>query len=620
MCGISGFLSKLGNKDDLVKMTDVQFHRGPDAGGYWFEGNVGLGHRRLSIIDLSEAANQPMISHNQRYVMVFNGEIYNYQEIKKELEQNPRFTPYADTMWHTNSDSEVILEAFSVWGGNFVTHINGMFAIAIYDKQNGTLNLFRDRIGIKPLYYYNDGKTFAFASELKSLTSLGFVKDKFSIDLQALSQFLYLGFIPTPLSFYNEIKKFPAGNRAVLAKGVLKIEPYWTLYDSIDSDIYSDFNEVKNQLKILLESSVRYRLISDVPFGTFLSGGIDSSLVTAVAQSIVGSSLNTFSIGFEDKAFVNEAPYARKVANFLGTNHHEFIVTEKDALDLIPGLFQVYDEPFGDSSAVPTMLVSKLAKKHVTMTLSGDGGDELFMGYGAYKWANRMDGIALKMFKKPISSCLSHGNNRMKRVADLINVSNPKRIKSHIFSQEQYLFTEKELPKYINKDKFDELRLNEGRQSRERLLNSMEEQSLFDLKYYLPDDLLVKVDRASMQYALETRVPILDYRIVEFAMNVNSNLKIKNGESKYVLKRLLYDYIPKPYFNRPKWGFGIPLAKWMGNDLKPYIEDLLFLENDFINKEEVEKLYSRFKNGETYLYNRLWLITRVNESISKCLK
>ncbi len=617
MCGISGFASDSLNYDDLVKMTDVQSHRGPDAGGYWFEENVGLGHRRLSIIDLSEQANQPMESHNQRYVMVFNGEIYNFQEIKKELEKHPRFVPYGNENWHTNSDTEVILEAFSVWGANFITRVNGMFAIAIYDKKTGTITLFRDRVGIKPIYYFNDGKTFAFASELKSLVSLNYVKEKLSVNLQSVSQFLYLGFIPTPLSFYNEIKKFPAGSRAEFKKGVLKIEPYWSIYNSIDSDVYSDFDEVKKQLKILIESSVKYRLISDVPFGTFLSGGIDSSLVTAVAQNIVGTSLNTFSIGFSDKSFVNEAPYARAVASYLGTNHHEFIVTEKDALELIPGLFNVYDEPFGDSSALPTMLVSKLAKKHVTMTLSGDGGDELFMGYGAYKWANRMDNSMLKLLKKPISSCLSLGNNRMKRVAELINYSNPKRIKSHIFSQEQYLFSERELGVYIHKSKYEEIRFNEWRQAQERALNSMEEQSLFDFKYYLQDDLLVKVDRASMQYALETRVPILDYRIVEFAMNINSNLKIKNGESKYILKQLLYDYVPKKYFNRPKWGFGIPLAKWMTTDLKPYIEDLLFLENDIVNKEEVQKLYNRFKNGDTYLYNRLWLITRLNEAISK---
>lgn len=616
MCGISGFVSQQLNREDLIKMTDVQYHRGPDAGGYWYEQNCGLGHRRLSIIDLSDAANQPMVSHNKRYALVFNGEIYNFQEIRDQLIAHPRFIPYGETNWHTNSDTEVILEAYSVWGDDFVHRLNGMFAIAIFDKNTGSLTLFRDRIGIKPIYYFHDKGTFAFASELKSLKSLDFIREKLTINYQSVSQFLYLGYIPAPLSFYKEIHKFPTGSKGKFVKGDFKIEPYWSIYDNIDSDIFSDPTEVKKQLKSLLESSVRYRLISDVPFGTFLSGGIDSSLVTAVAKSIVGASLNTFSIGFEDKSFVNEAPYARKVANYLGTNHHEFVVTEKDAMELMPGLFSVYDEPYGDSSAIPTMLVSKLAKQHVTMTLSGDGGDELFMGYGAYKWANRMNSSLFNLFKTPISAALSHGNNRMKRVSELLNVTNPKRLKSHIFSQEQYLFAERELESYIKPSVSQELLFNESHRSLQRKLNGMEEQALFDLKYYLPDDLLVKVDRASMQYALETRVPLLDYRIVEFALNINSNLKFRNGEHKYILKRLLFDYIPKEYFDRPKWGFGIPLAKWMQSDLKPYIEDLLFMDNDVVNKNEVEMLYSRFKNGESYLYNRLWLITRLNEALA----
>lgn len=613
MCGISGFVSERLNREDLIKMTDVQFHRGPDAGGYWYEKNIGLGHRRLSIIDLSDSANQPMISHNQQYAMVFNGEIYNFKEIKLALENHPRFIPYGEQNWHTNSDTEVILEAFSVWGDDFVHRMNGMFAIAIVDRNSGALNLFRDRIGIKPIYYFQDGKNFAFASELKSIRAIDFIREKLKINYQAVVQFLHLGYIPTPLSFYNEIKKFPAGSKAKFLNGILKIEPYWTLYDKIDSEIYSDATEVKGQLKLLIESSVRYRLISDVPFGTFLSGGIDSSLVTAVAQSIVGTSLNTFSIGFEEKSFVNEAPYARKVAQHLGTNHHEFIVSEKDALELIPGLFQVYDEPYGDSSAIPTMLVSKLAKQHVTMTLSGDGGDELFLGYGTYKWARRMDTPMFKLFGKPISKALSMGNNRMKRVAELIDTSDTNRLKSHIFSQEQYLFANREISSVIKSNVFQELQFNEKRPSLHRKIISMEEQALFDLKFYLPDDLLVKVDRASMQYALETRVPLLDYRLVEFAINIDPDLKYHNGESKYILKHLLYDYVPKSYFNRPKWGFGVPLAKWMQSDLKQYVEDLLFLDNDVINKAEIEKLYNRFKNGETFLYNRLWLITRLNE-------
>lgn len=613
MCGISGFISQKLNWDDLVKMTDRQIHRGPDDGSYFLQKKCGLGHRRLSIVDLSKTANQPMTSHNGNFIIAYNGEIYGYQELKKEIENHPDFCPAENSNWNTTSDTEVILEAFSIWGHEFVRKLNGMFAIAICDVQKESLHLFRDRLGIKPIYYYLDNETFAFASELKSLTCLPLIKSQLSINKQAINQFLYLGYIPAPLSIYNEIRKFPQASNATFINGKLSVNKYWNIYEKIENEACSDVNELKSRLKELLISSVKYRLISDVPYGTFLSGGIDSSLVTAVAQSVSSSPLNTFTIGFNQEGFKNEAPYAKKIADYLGTNHHEFYVTEKEALDLIPTLTSIYDEPYGDSSALPTLLVSKMAKQHVTMTLSGDGGDELFMGYGAYHWAEKLNKPMMNLFRNPMAMALSMGNNRQKRVAQLLKKSSSDRYKSHIFSQEQYMFSENEIAKVLQKEYLRLIDLNEDISQVKRKLDVKEQQALFDLNYYLPDDLLVKVDRASMQYALETRVPILDYRIVEFALNVNSNLKIHQGESKWLLKQILYDFVPASYFERPKWGFGIPLAKWMQNDLKPYMESLLFAENDVVNTAEVKKLYQRFLNGETYLYNRLWLISRVNE-------
>lgn len=613
MCGISGFISNKLNWDDLVKMTDQLIHRGPDDGGYFLQKKCGLGHRRLSIMDLSKTANQPMTSHNGDFVIVYNGEIYNFQGLKKEIENHPKFCPAENSNWNTTSDTEVILEAFFIWGHDFVSKLNGMFAIAIYDIQKESLHLFRDRLGIKPIYYFQDQETFAFASELKSLTCISSIKSKLSIDKQAVNQFLYLGYIPAPLSIFQEIKKFPQASYASFNQGKLSFYSYWTPYDKIEKVALSNIDEAKSKLKDLIVGSVKNRLVSDVSFGTFLSGGIDSSLVTAVAQSHTNTPLNTFTIGFNEDGFKNEAPFAKKIANYLGTNHHELYVTEKDVLDLIPKLSSIYDEPYGDSSALPTLLVSKMAKQKVSMTLSGDGGDELFMGYGAYRWAEKLNKPMMNLFRNPLSLALSLGNNRQKRAALLLKKSSSDRFKSHIFSQEQYMFSEKEIAQVLQKEYLILINLNEDIPSVNRKLDAKEQQALFDINYYLPDDLLVKVDRASMQYALETRVPILDYQIVEFALNLNSNLKLHQGESKWLLKQVLYDFVPASFFDRPKWGFGIPLAKWMQNDLKPYMESLLFAENEVFDKKEVASLYKRFLNGETYLYNRLWLISRVNE-------
>ena len=388
MCGISGFISKNFLKTDLVKMTDALSHRGPDASGYFYNPHKGmaLGHRRLSILDLSDTANQPMTSHCGRYVMVFNGEVYNFKEIANKLKKRN---------WKTSSDSEVILEAFVAWGTNFVHHLNGMFAIAIYDKKEDKLFLFRDRMGIKPLYYFFNEKDFIFSSELKAICA---IKNNLEINHNSIYTYLHLGYVPGNQTIYQETFKLKQGSYLTYHEGEISNEPYWNVGNKIKKEVNQNFIKSKQELKLLLQQSIEKRLISDVPIGTFLSGGIDSSIVTAVAQEVNNSAINTFSIGFDDKKH-NESFHAKKVANYLGTYHNEFILKEQDAIHELENIMNHFDEPFADSSALPTMLVSKMAKRHVTVCLSGDGGDELFMGYGAYKWAERINNTILGTLK-----------------------------------------------------------------------------------------------------------------------------------------------------------------------------------------------------------------------------
>lgn len=612
MCGIAGFVDfrQLSSQTDLELLTECIAHRGPDAGGYFYDGITGLGHRRLSILDLSAAANQPMYSANNQYIIVFNGEVYNFQEIALELDINLK----------TTSDTEVILEAFVKWGPNFVHRLNGMFALAIYNKVEKELFLYRDRMGIKPVYYYQEGSYFAFSSELKSLIKLPHLQKKLTLNKEAISQFLYLGYIPRPNSIYSEIKKMDSGTYLLLNKKGLKTIPYWQLTDQFKPDLLHNEIEAKAKLKELVLSSVKYRMISDVPFGTFLSGGIDSSLITAAAQQVSSTPVKTFSIAFHASKY-NEAKYASAVANHLSTNHHEFTVTEKEALEWVDQLTGIYDEPFADSSAIPTLIVSELARKHVTMTLSGDGGDELFFGYGMYQWAERLSNPLVNTFRKPIAKALPWLGNRFERAAQVFLYEDANRRKSHIFSQEQYLFSQKEIYKLLNPEFQAKALIIEDWNVQARKLTPMEDQALFDMYYYLQDDLLVKVDRATMRHSLETRVPLLDYRIVEFALNLSPDLKFKNGVNKYLLKQVLYDFVPKEIFDRPKWGFSIPLAIWLKTSLRYLIEDYLSekVVNRYgvVNYAEVKRLKESFLQGKEYLYNRVWLLIVLHKWLSK---
>jgi asparagine synthase (glutamine-hydrolysing) len=614
MCGISGFYSfdEVFSESELHAMTEALAHRGPDASGYFVDDTVGLGHRRLSIIDLSENANQPMHSADGRYVMVYNGEVYNYREIASELKQNFK------TVFKTASDSESILEAYVKYGPGFLEKLNGMFALAIYDKEKKELFVCRDRVGIKPLYYFWDGHNFAFASELKALTKLAFIP--LQINRNAVYHFLHMGFVPAPYSIYKSIKKMESAAWMKISKDNLESSIYWSPQQQVNEKVITKEKEAIVKLSDLLMSSVQYQIKSDVPFGVFLSGGIDSSLITANAVNLSGVKVNTFSIGFEENKY-NESVYAKSVANYVKTNHHEFIVSHQDAIDFIDTIFEAYSEPFADPSAIPTMLVSKLARKHVTVTLSGEGGDELFLGYGAYQWAKRLNQPLIKNFRHQIAGVLTNYSKRFNRHADYFLYPTEELKYSHILAQEQYYFSLQEADKLLTAEFISHpetqntellnsfgIEINNLR----RTLDPMEKQALFDLQFYLQGDLLTKVDRASMHFSLETRVPYLDHRIIEFTLNLSPSLKYRNNVTKYLLKEILYQYIPKKFFDRPKQGFAIPLAKWLKSDLYFLIEETLSKEviekYNIVNYSHVEQLKKEFLNGKDYYYSRLWLL------------
>jgi asparagine synthase (glutamine-hydrolysing) len=615
MCGITGFFSskQAFSETPLRLMCTAIKHRGPDADGFYFDGICGLGHSRLSIIDLSEVANQPMFSANERYVMIYNGEVYNYGELAKQIEVPLK----------THSDSEVILELFSKLNLRAIYQFNGMFAIAIYDRELQELYLIRDRIGVKPIYYFWDEQNFAFASELKALRELPHISKE--LNHTAVSAFLHLGYVPAPHSIYKHIYKMAAGSWLKINKEGLTSGKYWDLrekiYDTATQGKLSLLNrevEAKSQLKKLLHSSVNYRLISDVPLGVFLSGGIDSSTVTAIATQESNTQVKTFSIGFTESKF-NEAAHAQAVAKALNTNHHEFMVSVKEAQAWIPHLLDIYDEPFADSSAIPTLLVSKLARQHVTVVLGGDGGDELFLGYGMYQWANRLSQTLWRNVRRPVSQSLGLlSGNKYQKAKSLFAYPNRQELAGHIFSQEQHLFSRREIDRLLV---YQMPNFTYPSFKLKRDLNAMEQQALFDLEYYLPDDLLVKVDRATMRFGLEGRFPLLDFRVIEFAINLHPDLKYHKGESKYLLKQVLYDYLPAKMFDRHKQGFAIPLIDWLRTDLKYLLDEYLnpAVINHFglVKYEAVKVMKEKFLKGNSYYYNRLWSLIVLHQFLKQ---
>jgi asparagine synthase (glutamine-hydrolysing) len=604
MCGITGFIQLHPNSvsNPIQEMNDALIHRGPDAGSIFHseDGRFSLGHRRLSIIDLNESANQPMHSACGEYVIVFNGEVYNYQEVRADLLQEKRID------FRTNGDTEVVMEALIHWGESAVNRFNGMFAFALLHKTNGTLLFGRDRLGKKPLYYFHNESCFAFASELKALLPLTKLFGKFKIDSYGINQFLRLGYIHEPHTIYREIKKLPAASLMRYENHKISIEKYWDFYQKIEKNTLKDEVKAKKQLDELLNSSVQYRLIADVPRGVFLSGGIDSSLVAALAQKHSAEPIKTFSISFKEAQF-NESQYAQAVADHLGSDHHTFTVSHQEAIDLLQDFVATYDEPYADASGINMMLVSKLAREHVTMVLTGDGGDEQFLGYGMYTWAQRLSNPVLKTFRKPLAFILSKlGNQRMRRIVPMLNFKAKTHLPSHIFSIEQHLFSENQLPKILNR--VEQLNFPEHKTARE--LTPAETQSFFDIEHYLNGELLVKVDRATMHHSLEARSPLLDYRLLEFSINLDEKLKLNHGTAKYLLKEVLYDYVPKEIFDRPKWGFGLPIRNWLRAEMRPIVEQHLnektLADYPFLNAKAIVDLKNQYMAGEYFHFNRVW--------------
>lgn len=616
MCGITGFFNKSvlpEMKERLQEATNAQRHRGPDATGYFFskDERVGLGHNRLSIIDITERSNQPFYSEDGRYVIIYNGEVYNFREIKENLQLETR----------TTSDTEVILQAFIRQGPEFVHQLKGMFSFAIFDQVAAKMFLFRDRLGVKPLHIFQDEEHVFFSSELKALYRLLGGNIVTRLNKEAISNFLYLGYIPSHQSILKGVTKFPAGHYAEIEQGKLKLTPYWSSYEQLESRTISNEKEAKKLVADKIRAAVERRLVSDVPLGAFLSGGTDSSLVTAVARKALGRPIQTFTVGFKEEKF-NEAAYARKVAGNLGTEHHELMLSYADAKPLVEQMINTYDEPFADSSAIPSMLVSKFAGSHVKVALSGDGGDELFMGYGMYQWAERMSNPLLQGMRRPLAFMMDAvGNNKIKRAATVLNFPDKRAIKSHIFSQEQYLFSVREIGKLLKEPSLPDVQ--EAFPPISRNLDPREQQALFDLTHYLKDDLLVKVDRASMRYGLEVRVPLLDHELVETALNIDTSLKIKAGVQKYLLKEILMDFLPKEMVYRQKRGFSIPLIQWLKDDLRYLIDKYLSKEvvEQFAlcNYEYIASLKEDYFKGRDYLYNRVWALLILHMWLKKNL-
>ena len=637
MCGITGFLDPgLLNSDELTRrarcMADELVHRGPDESGFWADATVGIafGFRRLSIIDLSPAGNQPMVSRSGRYVIVFNGEVYNFQELRKELEsKGARFRGHSDT--------EVMLAAIEEWGIEAaVKKFTGMFAFALWDRHERTLHLVRDRLGIKPLYYGWAGKVFLFGSELKAIRRHpDFVPE---VNRDALALQMRYNYVPQPYSIYKGVAKVAGGCLLSLrcnASEVVSV-PYWSATEVAERGAANPFRgpeqEAREQLDALLRDSVRLRMIADVPLGAFLSGGIDSSTVVALMQAQNTRPVKTFTIGF-DNARHDEAAYAKAVAAHLGTEHTELRVTSQEALSVVPRLPVLFDEPFSDSSQIPTYLISALARREVTVSLSGDGGDELFGGYPRYFRANQFWKMArwwpLRV-RKAVAGLIARrdvetynrwlswsggwrdrygqpgsAGEKMNKLAEPLKAANFLELYTCFVShwkQPASLVLGSEEPR--------NLFLGARGCEREDRLDRFGRMMLWDVMTYLPDDILTKVDRASMGVSLEVRLPILDHRVVEFAASLPVALKIREGQGKWLLRQALFQYIPKALIERPKMGFSAPIGEWLRGDLREWAEALLdearLRREGYFDPDPVRKLWAEHLAGQRNAEDPLW--------------
>lgn len=606
MCGITGFISPELNQTHLQSITRELQHRGPDAEGFFFsktkDRNIGLGHRRLSILDLSEAANQPFRSRDGRYTMVFNGEVYNFKEVAGKYKIETR----------TSSDSEVIIEAFSQSGVQCLNDFNGMFAIAIWDNVEERLFLVRDRFGVKPLVYYKSGKHFAFASELKAILKLPVKKE---INQAALQDYFFSEYIPGDHCILKNFFKLPQGHYMVWQDGEISVKPYYLFTEKIQSRPLPGGNEnaILDEFEALLASSVKYRQISDVPIGAFLSGGTDSSLICALFQKQNERPVNTFTIGFDVKGF-DESAYASAVAKELKTNHKETHLSDRSSMAIVDKIVDYYDEPFAVPSAIPSYLVCSIARQNVTVAMSGDGGDELFMGYGYYplykkiKRLYRFDG---KIGRRIIKTLFSNMGPRYERASRLFGLPSDN-LMAHLWSEQQYMYSEKEIKNLLGTGQVDLSAVKAWDKIDQMPLSDYEKISLFDIDQYLAHDLLYKMDIASMASSLEVRNPYLDYRVMEFAYNLPEHYKVRNGTTKYLMKKLLERYLPKEQVYRRKWGFPAPIGDWLTRDLSYLIDKWLdprrISSQGILNAKMVADYVSAFRAGKKFHDKRIWAL------------
>jgi asparagine synthase (glutamine-hydrolysing) len=596
-------------------MISTLNHRGPDDEGTYLDEvdqyQLGLGHKRLSILDLSPLGHQPM--KYQNLVIVYNGEVYNFKEIRQELE-----TLGYD--FQSQSDTEVILKSYHCWGDEMVSKLNGMFAIIMFDKEKQELTLFRDRAGVKPLYWFFKDGLFLFGSELKSLCAHPRFERK--LNFEALSLFLQFGYVPQPLSIYQNTHKLSSGHflKLDLSSAAIQKEKYWEVFSAYVSEKSTKKeSEILEDLDTLISSACNYRMVSDVPVGVFLSGGYDSSLVTAMVQKESSQKIKTFTIGFEEEKF-NEAIYAKQVADHLGTDHHEYLCSQKEALNLIEELPDIWDEPFADSSAIPTYLVSKLARNQVVVSLSADGGDELFGGYEKYQSAEKY----FNLFQKyPIKNIVFQVMDPLRdHVAVKIlsesklhiydNFLKTKESKDSISNLEAYqkFFFDNEIKKLSSHLESSSLYSGDTQQLN-AIENPLDQMMAYDYATYQADDILTKVDRATMAHGLEGREPLLDYRLIDYVGKIPTHLKLKGGVKKYLLKEITHRYLPKSLMDRPKMGFSVPLVTWLKNDLHYLIDDFLceayIKDQGIFHWEQISKMVKLFENrGDINYANRIW--------------
>ena len=640
MCGFAGFIenslrSNISFEEQLKKMSSAIGHRGPDDSGMWtdLDSRIGLVHNRLSIIDLTDAGRQPMKSDSDRYIIVFNGEIYNHLDIRKKIQRH-----IINKSWKGQSDTETLLASIDCWGLEKTLEIStGMFAFALWDKKNKILSLARDRVGEKPLYYGWQKNTFMFGSELKALrANSNFIGE---IDRNSLSLFIERNNVPAPKSIYSNLYKLSPGcfiniecrNKKALQSKIFE-KKYWSfsnialagqsnLFLGSDSEAIELFD---NKLR----ESVKQQMVADVPLGAFLSGGIDSSLIVALMQEESSTPVKTFSIGFNQNEY-NEAKYAKDVARHLKTDHTELYVSEKDVLNVIPKLPVMYDEPFSDSSQIPTFLVSHLAKNQVTVALSGDAGDELFGGYNRYFWLNRVSSYFSWMPKQMrsiisyIFNCIpvykwnqifhyiekllftknlfNNPGEKIHKLSNIIELDSPSKLYLGLLSH--WKINEKIVLNCSN-NSFDDILLNS------ELTDFEHQMMLYDSIHYLPDDILVKVDRASMYCSLEARIPFLDHNLIEFAWRLPLSMKIRNGKGKWLSRQALNQYVPKNLIERPKMGFGAPIDSWLKGPLRDWSEELLdenrLRSEGFFDANIVRQKWDEHQSGKRNWQHNLW--------------